>query len=291
MSKQAERIENIPGGVPPSADPFFEEFLRVKTFKDIVIKYRIGIYVAVIITMLLIIFFLGYKISAVTAKPYSFSLVNTLEDDNHLDPEAIEEAYRAKLESLQAEVEARLQDAGVSSPSVRSNTYSSIRNVAVNTQDRSTAVLRDSKGINHSVYEEARQVQAKMDVNRKAMQELQSSEYSVPIQSEDAQNTAPSTTQEAYQGPSVLSYTLDGRRAMHLPIPAYKCEQGGDVTVIIEVNANGYVVDAEVDKAKSSPDPTLHHTAILAAKSSRFTTAPTANKKQQGTIIYRFIAQ
>src|SRR5574344_989623 len=44
-----------------------------------------------------------------------------------------------------------------------------------------------------------------------------------------------------YKGPSVLSWTLDGRNAFSLPIPVYKCQGGGDVSVRISVGRNGYV--------------------------------------------------
>ncbi len=258
-----------------SSENFSAELLEARTFKGILVKYRIGIYVGIIVTMLLTIFLLAYKISTSVSKPYTFTLLNTLDDEVAPDPEVIEETKREKVEE---EVDALIREA---------RTSSSVRNVVVNTQDRPTSTLRDSKGINNSVYEEARQLQEKMDANRQKMQELQTTDNSVPILTE----TPPPTTQETYQGPSVLSYTLDGRRAMHLPIPAYKCEHGGDVTVIIQVNQNGYVVEAEIDKTKSSSNPTLQDTAIKAAKSSRFAASSTAPKKQQGTIVYRFIAQ
>lgn len=258
-----------------SSERFSAELLEARTLKGILTKYRIGIYVSIIIAMLLTVFLLAYKISASISRPYTFTLLNMLEEEVVPAPETIEEAKREKIEK---EVDALLRGA---------QTYSSVRNVVVNTQDKPTSTLKDSKGINNSVYEEARQLQEKLDANKRMMQELQVTDNSVPIKTE----TPPPTTQETYQGPSVLSYTLDGRRAMHLPIPAYKCEHGGDVAVIIEVGQNGYVIAAEVDKSKSSSDPTLQSTAIQAAKSSRFTASTTAPKKQRGTIVYRFIAQ
>lgn len=275
MSKQPKHTANTPeSNSSRGVESFSLELLEARTFKGILIKYRIGIYVAIIVTMLLTIFLLGYKISAATAEAYNFSVLNMLDDDITPEPEDIEEAHREKLEE---EIESRLRE-------VRTTT--TIRNVAVNTQDQPTSTLRDSKGINNSVYDEARQVQEKMDANRKMMQELQTTDNSVPINVE----TQP-TTQETYQGPSVLTYTLDGRRAIHLSNPAYKCLYGGDVTVNIEVNQNGYVVAANVDKSKSISDPNLQAAAIQAAKSSRFTASSTAPKKQRGTIVYRFIPQ
>lgn len=275
MSGKSEHIiQQNKNGSYQDLGTFSIELLEARSFKGILKKYRIGIYVAIIIAMLLTIFLLAYKISVAVSEPYNFTVINMLDDALIPEPEIIEETHK---EQLKEEVEALLREA---------RTTSSVRNVVVNTQDQPTSTLRDSKGINNSVYEEARQLQERMDANRKAMQELQSTDNSVPVYTE----VAP-TAKESYQGPSVLSYTLDGRKAIHLPIPAYKCERGGDVTVIIEVNQSGYVVNAEIDKSKSVSDPILHATAIQAAKSSRFTASSTAPKKQQGVIVYRFIAQ
>lgn len=41
----------------------------------------------------------------------------------------------------------------------------------------------------------------------------------------------------------VMSYSLAGRRARSLPMPAYKCEQGGVVVVDIGVNGAGRVAN------------------------------------------------
>ena len=94
-----------------------------------------------------------------------------------------------------------------------------------------------------------------------------------------------------YSGPSVLSWTLDGRKASTLPIPAYKCYNGGDVTVLIKVNNSGTVVAAKVVEAVSSPDECLRKSAIRAARTSRFSASASAPASQVGEITYRFVAQ
>ena len=66
------------------------------------------------------------------------------------------------------------------------------------------------------------------------MEEASSSEDQVSVYREDDGQKA-----EAYQGPSVISYTLEGRKAMNLPVPAYKCMGGGDVSVSVIVNRKG----------------------------------------------------
>ena len=95
----------------------------------------------------------------------------------------------------------------------------------------------------------------------------------------------------AYSGASVLSWSLSGRQARHLPVPAYKCYGGGTVTVIIKVNAAGRVIDANVDPSTSSTDPCLRKWAVSFAKTARFSESMSAPNPQTGDIIYQFIAQ
>jgi len=97
--------------------------------------------------------------------------------------------------------------------------------------------------------------------------------------------------QETYSGPSVLSWSLDGRKATHLPIPAYRCIGAGEVTVIITVNNQGTVVDAKVDDGASSKDGCLRNFATRAARLSKFNASATSPARQLGTITYLFIAQ
>ena len=97
--------------------------------------------------------------------------------------------------------------------------------------------------------------------------------------------------EKSYSGPSVLSWHLDGRKASHLPIPAYRCYGGGMVTVLIVVDNSGKVTDAKIQEETSTDDSCLRNFAIRAARASRFSSSPTAPSKQQGDIIYQFIAQ
>ena len=101
----------------------------------------------------------------------------------------------------------------------------------------------------------------------------------------------PPVTPQAYSGASVLYWQLDGRKATHLPVPAYRCYGAGEVTVIITVDNQGRVVNAKVDDGSSSGDSCLRNHAVRAARSSRFNASTTAPAKQMGTITYSFIAQ
>ncbi len=94
-----------------------------------------------------------------------------------------------------------------------------------------------------------------------------------------------------YSGPSVVSYELDGRKATNLRIPAYRCYNGGMVTVLITVDNQGRVINAKIQEETSSNDKCLRDFAIRAARMSRFQSSTTAPARQGGNIVYQFIAQ
>lgn len=94
-----------------------------------------------------------------------------------------------------------------------------------------------------------------------------------------------------YAGESSVSYNLPGRFARHLPIPVFKCERGGTVTVEILVTPRGTVRKATVLPSRSVADKALHRVATDAAERSRFNEKTDAPALQQGTITYRFVKQ
>lgn len=160
-----------------------------------------------------------------------------------------------------------------------------VRNVVVDAGSRNRA-LRDDRFKNpNQVYDEAKALQAKLDAAKRDAEREQGSDDVSAKQNEVKKEAQP------YRGPSVISYTLEGRKAVSLPIPVYKCVAGGDVSVAISVNRKGYVVAASVIDNASASDNCLREYAIKAAKSSRFTASSSASEKQTGEIVYRFVAQ
>ena len=89
----------------------------------------------------------------------------------------------------------------------------------------------------------------------------------------------------------MLSWSLDGRKASHLPIPAYRCYGAGEVTVMIAVNNKGDVLNVKVNEEISTNDKCLHEFAKNATRLSKFSSSETAPARQMGTITYAFIAQ
>ena len=166
------------------------------------------------------------------------------------------------------------------------NSTTPIRNIAT---DASRAQLKDDRGTDaEQLYKDAERLAQDLKNGQKDDIEENAVEETVEMQH---QQKPVEKNQKEYSGPSVLSYNLDGRKASHLPIPAYRCYGAGDVTVIITVNNAGQVVGAKVLDEISSSDECLRKFAIRAARLSKFNMSQDAPANQTGEIIYRFIAQ
>lgn len=95
-----------------------------------------------------------------------------------------------------------------------------------------------------------------------------------------------------YRGSTTVSYRLDNRQHIYMPVPAYKCQGGGTVVVDIRVNRRGYVLQAEIKKElMAGLDPCFADAALRAAETTRFSSGPMAPEPQTGTITYVFIPQ
>lgn len=228
---------------------------------------KVGLYLTVAIHLLVIIALLITKIGFELSEENSFVL-------DFSKQEEIEK--QEKQTQLKEAVSNELDDM----LSGRAN----IRNVSVDAS-KGGRELKDDRFKNPSqVYDEAKRLQDKLDASKKEAEAYQGSD-------EVVQQVKVQKKSETYKGPSVISYSLDGRKAMSLPIPVYKCIGGGDVSVAIIVNRKGYVIAALVISNASSSDICLQEFAIKAAKSSRFTSSADAPERQSGEIVYRFIAQ
>ena len=231
---------------------------------------KVGFYTTVIFHLVVLIIFLLTAIHGVVSEETSFVL----------DFSKLEELERIeKQEELKSQASKEIDDL----LSGRTST-SAYRNVAV---DRSSQPLKDDRFKNpNQVYDEARELQRKLDASRAAAMREQGVDDVT-----SSGNNLPDSDAPQYKGPSVISYSLDGRKAISLPVPAYKCMGGGDVSVQITVNRKGYVVSAAVIESVSSSDECLVRSAVAAAKRSRFRASASAADKQVGEIVYRFIAQ
>jgi TonB family protein len=168
--------------------------------------------------------------------------------------------------------------------------YEAIKNIAVDaTKEDLNPGLSDEKNIDaDELYQEAQRIREQMDLNRQLWEESQSDEaLNVP----NIEKKIINTDETQYKGPSVISYFLENRKALRLPVPAYKCENGGKVVVDIEVQPNGTVARASIDPANSVIDDCMNQAAIDAARKSVFTVSDIAPSRQRGSITYLFVAQ
>lgn len=225
-----------------------------------------GIYVTAIVHVAVIIIFLLARIGAEWKRENSFVLDFTKMEEKE------EQEARQQLQQLTAEKLEELIAAARAVP---------LRNVAV---DRSS--LKDDRGTNaEELYKEAERLAQELKDGQQVSPE-ENEVVAAPVKKDDKR-----IEEKPYSGPSVLSWSLDGRKASHLPIPAYRCYGAGEVTVIIAVNNKGEVLNAKVDDALSSGDGCLRTFAVRAARLSKFSSSTTAPARQMGTITYAFIAQ
>jgi hypothetical protein len=95
-----------------------------------------------------------------------------------------------------------------------------------------------------------------------------------------------------FRGPTRIYYELTGRHHVYLPIPIYKCEGAGQITLAIEVDQRGNVVKAEpASSLSTTKDPCLTETAVTHALRSRFNSDLSAPAKQAGFLTFVFVSQ
>jgi len=84
-----------------------------------------------------------------------------------------------------------------------------------------------------------------------------------------------------------VSYSLVDRNNYKLPPPIYTCIEGGKVVINIEVNALGYVKEADFnEKSSGTSNGCLVENAIAYALKARFNSSE--KESQKGTITYLF---
>ena len=231
---------------------------------------KAGLYITIIFHLMVIIVLLVYQIDSTLRREESFVLDFSKQEE--IEKREQETAFKEDISRRLDELIAAARSS--SEP---------IRNLAVDAGSQ----LKDDRNTDaDQLYKDAERL-AKDLKDGQAIQE-DAREETVELPSQKKQEN---TEKKEYSGPSVLSYTLDGRKASHLKIPAYRCHGSGDVTVIITVNNAGTVVGAKVLDEVSSSDACLRNYAIRAARLSRFSASQTAPPNQTGEILYRFIAQ
>lgn len=231
---------------------------------------KAGLYITVIVHLTVIIILLASQLSIQLQKENSFVLDFTKQEN--IEKLKQELAFK---EEVSRRIDELIETGGGSVP---------VRNVVV---DR--GVLKDDRGTDaEQLYKDAERLQEALD---ETFGRQDSPDDYVPLPDNKPETPSKKEQKEVYSGPSVVSYSLDGRKASRLPIPAYRCMGAGEVTVLITVDNAGNVIMAKIDENVSSDDTCLRNFAIRAARSAKFSASPSAPARQVGNIVYAFIAQ
>lgn len=233
---------------------------------------KAGLYITVIFHLTVIIVLLAVGIDN-SLKPET-SFVLDFSKQEEIERQQREEIFKEDISRKLDDMIRAAQDAP----------QSQVRNIAVD----AGSTLKDDRGTDaDQLYKDAARLAQELKDGQKDGIEEDAREETVQMQHQRKDDSSA----KEYSGPSVVSYTLDGRKASHLKIPAYRCLGSGEVTVIITVDPSGKVLNAKVLDAVSADDKCLRDFAIRAARLSRFSASTKAPARQTGEILYRFVAQ
>ena len=112
----------------------------------------------------------------------------------------------------------------------------------------------------------------------------------MPVQTTDGMNPD-SIKNVVYTGESNITYYLENRYHLSLPIPIYLSQDGGKVIVDIVVNRQGNVTSAVPRETRNIKDDQIYLYAKAAALHTIFNADANAPAAQKGSIHYNFIAQ
>ena len=231
---------------------------------------KAGLYFTIIFHLVVIIVLLVYQINTSIKREESFVL-------DFSKQEEIEQ--RKKEEIFKKAVSKRIEEMLAAAQMSRSE----IKNIAVDAGSH----LKDDRNTDaEQLYKDAERLANELKKGQNAQEDAREETVELPSK----ENKSDEKKKE-YSGPSVVSYNLDGRKASHLKIPAYRCYGCGDVTVISTGDPQGIVMGAKVLDEISSSDSCLRSFAVRAARLSKFSASSSAPARQNGEILYRFIAQ
>lgn len=245
---------------------------------DFIDRHKAGILGTIIIHLVLATVILVMKINSIQSHESALNLnvLNEEEVKQLLDPEENKEQEAKPKELFNASEKAML----------------GMKNIGSNEAEKSA----DDK-INQMVND----IKGELDIKDPSPSDKQSQPQEKPDE-----NTIPDKSQKEekvnvtkltgvrtfYKGPTSVSYFLDGRYHVNLPIPVYKCESNGKVVYKIEVNQQGYIDKLEINQAESKiTDDCVLETSEKYARSTRFNPVTSGPAIQKGTLTYIFVAQ
>ncbi len=129
------------------------------------------------------------------------------------------------------------------------------------------------------------------DVNRQLSKKvLNIDDIKIPVQTTEGMDPD-SIKNVVYTGESNVTYYLENRYHVSLPIPVYLSQEGGKVVVDIVVDREGRVIQANSRKNSKIRNDQIYLYAKEAAMRTIFNESEAAPVEQKGSIHYTFIAQ
>ncbi|TVR68509.1 MAG: hypothetical protein EA408_13355 [Marinilabiliales bacterium] len=241
-----------------------------------IIKENInGILGTVIFHLLLAVIVMAAKLTSVDNRNEISLLIE-------FAPDITEEEFRALTESLMAN-EGRLQDdaSNMQSPRNIAVNISEERPVPDQFRDMSPEQMSELDSRVDEILNNA--ANGQMPVPDQPDIEFEPVTEIINLEEEDY---------EPYSGPTTITYELTGRNHIRIPVPVYRCPDGGVVNVNISVDRQGRVVRATIDGNPSGfNEICIHETAVEASLASRFNQDPDAPPVQSGMITFYFQQQ
>ena len=231
---------------------------------------RAGLYITIIFHLVVIIVLLAYQIDNALRREESFVLDFTKQEE--IEKQKKEQIFKEDISKRIEEMLAAARNSG-----------EPVRNVAVD----ANAQLKDDRNTDaDQLYKDAERLANELKSGQ--LEDAREEAVELPVEEKKKKEDP---KKKEFKGKAVVTYNLEGRKASSLKIPAYRCYNSGDVTVIITVNNAGRVVGAKILEEISSSDACLRSEAIRAARTTRFNSSPSSPPNQTGEILYRFIAQ
>ena len=171
--------------------------------------------------------------------------------------------------------------------------WSKIRNTSSN-ENALNENLADDRGTKTAeLNSDAEAVEARMRANRDAYEQgLRDAKREGERGDDDniSDDKGNKNNDKKAKGSVTVSFSFKDpvRYSRHLVKPAYRCEGGGEVVVVVGIDRAGKVLYAYVE---SGGDDCMRQIAVASAKASRFDHNNDAPKQQEGTITYIFIPQ
>lgn len=244
-------------------------------FRQIFKEHKQGIYGTILFHLILIVALLSMKlhnIQQIMELELEYQEADTKQVIEQIQEEQRREELRQK--SADAEVEEMLRSM-----------------VSNENADRNNQRTEQSNAIERYIEEAISEINGHQGSDLyKAQRDKNFSQDSLQHLSDQLESELDSLKSTFYQAGSSVSYKLGKRYARKLPIPVFKCENGGKVVVDIEVNRNGRVIKATAN-SESDPDEQLRETAVDAALRSIFNAKSDAPEIERGTITYNFVKQ